>query len=127
VAQTAAGVAALTAARLEVLVALAAALFLVVATFGMVVPNATGLALDRCPDRAGTAAALLGAIQSVVAAAAAPVVGVLGTPGTGVPMSVVITGCAALGLLSMLTLASGGPRRRSGRRASVPPAPAPPR
>ena len=127
VAQTAAGVAALAAAWAGVLVALAGALFLMVAAFGMVMPNATGLALDRCPERAGTAAALLGAIQSVVAAAAAPVVGGLGAPGRGVPMGIVIAGCAALGLLSALILASASPRRRSGPRASAPPAPAPPR
>ncbi|WP_242625229.1 multidrug effflux MFS transporter [Krasilnikovia cinnamomea] len=103
VTQTCGAVAVLVAAALGSLAGLAAALFVVVASIGMVMPNGTALALDRYPQRAGTAAAVLGGIQSVVAAFAAPLVG-LGDAGTGVPMGVVVLGFAALGLLVTTTL-----------------------
>ncbi len=95
----------LVSAAFGVLVALAVGLFVVVSTVGVVMPNATALALDRHPERAGTAAALMGGIQSVIAAFVAPVVGVIGEPGRGVPMAIVIVGCAAAALLVLLTLA----------------------
>ena len=56
----------------------------------------------------GTAAALLGAIQSVVGAAAAPLVG-LGGEGSALPMAVVITGAAVASHAGTLPLAR--PRR----------------
>ena len=53
-------------------------------------PNAPALALSRHGEAAGTAAALLGAVQFGVGALAAPLVGVLGTGATG--MALVIAG-----------------------------------
>jgi DHA1 family bicyclomycin/chloramphenicol resistance-like MFS transporter len=103
-AELAAGVAVLAAAALGSLIGLAAALFVLVSTIGMVTPNATALALDRHPHRAGTAAALLGGIQSVIAASAAPLVGIT-APGHGVPMAIAIVSAATLALLAVLTLA----------------------
>jgi DHA1 family bicyclomycin/chloramphenicol resistance-like MFS transporter len=103
-AELAAGVAVLVAAALGSLIGLAAALFVLVSTVGMVTPNATALALDRHPQRAGTAAALLGGIQSVIAASAAPLAGIT-APGHGVPMAIAIVFAATLALLSVLTLA----------------------
>jgi DHA1 family bicyclomycin/chloramphenicol resistance-like MFS transporter len=111
---------------------LIAGLFLLVATIGMVTPNSTALGLDRHPERAGTAAALMGGAQSVIAALAAPLVG-FGDPGRGVPMAIAILSFAVLALLSVLTLARAGRATRpNGRppppstpRASPPPAPAP--
>lgn len=105
VVETAAGAAVLVSASLGVLIALCAGMFVLVSTIGMITPNATTLALDRYPQRAGTAAAVLGGVQSVIAAAAAPLVGAIGEPGRGVPMAVVILGCAAAALLSVLLLA----------------------
>jgi DHA1 family bicyclomycin/chloramphenicol resistance-like MFS transporter len=99
-----AGAVVLVSALFGALVALAVGFFVLVATIGMVTPNSTALALDRHPERAGTAAALLGGIQSVVAAVAAPLVGVIGEPGRGVPMAIVILACAAAALLVVLTL-----------------------
>jgi DHA1 family bicyclomycin/chloramphenicol resistance-like MFS transporter len=99
-----AGAVVLVSALFGVLVALAVGFFVLVATIGMVTPNSTALALDRHPERAGTAAALLGGIQSVVAAVAAPLVGVIGEPGRGVPMAIVILACAAAALLVVLTM-----------------------
>jgi DHA1 family bicyclomycin/chloramphenicol resistance-like MFS transporter len=84
---------------------MAIGLFVLVSTIGISTPNSTTLALDRYPHRAGTAAALLGGLQSVVAALVAPLVGSIGEPGQGVPMAIVILGCAAAALLSVLALA----------------------
>ncbi|MFF3237564.1 multidrug effflux MFS transporter [Micromonospora sp. NPDC002931] len=95
-------------ALLDALPLVAVALFVFVGSLGMVTPNGTALALDRHAAHAGTAAALLGAIQSVVGAAAAPLVG-LGGEGSAVPMAVVIAGAAAASLAVVLTLAR--PRR----------------
>jgi DHA1 family bicyclomycin/chloramphenicol resistance-like MFS transporter len=104
VVEVAAGAAVLLSAALGLLIALAVGFFVLVSTVGMVMPNATALALDRHPERAGTAAALLGGIQSVIAALAAPLVGALGEPGRGVPMAIVMVGSAVLALLVTLTL-----------------------
>ncbi|MER7331191.1 multidrug effflux MFS transporter [Micromonospora sp. NPDC000119] len=95
-------------ALLDALPLVAVALFVFVGSLGMVTPNGTALALDRHAAHASTAAALLGAIQSVVGAAAAPLVG-LGGEGSAVPMAVVIAGAAAASLAVVLTLAR--PRR----------------
>jgi DHA1 family bicyclomycin/chloramphenicol resistance-like MFS transporter len=105
--QTAAGAAVLLAALSGVLAGLLAGLFVVVAALGMVMPNATALALDRHPSRAGTAAALMGGLQAVIGALVAPLVGAIGEPGRGVPMAIVIAGCAAAALVCVATLTRG--------------------
>jgi DHA1 family bicyclomycin/chloramphenicol resistance-like MFS transporter len=103
-AQAVAGGIVLSAALLGSLWMLIAGLFVLVGTIGMVTPNATALALDRHPERAGTAAALLGGAQSVIAALAAPLIG-FGEPGLGAPMALAIVAFALIALLSVLTLA----------------------
>jgi MFS transporter, DHA1 family, multidrug resistance protein len=65
-------------------------LWLVLATVGLARPNAPALALSRHGDTAGTAAALLGAVQFGVGALAAPLVGLLGVG--AVAMAVVVAG-----------------------------------
>ncbi|MCA2216433.1 multidrug effflux MFS transporter [Jidongwangia harbinensis] len=65
-------------------------LWLVLATVGLALPNAPALALSRHGEAAGTAAALLGAVQFGVGALAAPLVGVLGVG--AVAMAVVVFG-----------------------------------
>jgi DHA1 family bicyclomycin/chloramphenicol resistance-like MFS transporter len=65
-------------------------LWLVLAAAGLAFPNAPALALSRHGEAAGTAAALLGAVQFGVGALAAPLVGVLGTG--AVSMALVIAG-----------------------------------
>nr|WP_229072452.1 multidrug effflux MFS transporter [Actinoplanes sp. DH11] len=104
VVQVVAGALALLGAATGSLVVLATGLFLLVAAIGVIQPNSTALALDRYPAHAGSAAALLGGVQSIVASVAAPLAG-LGDPGQGVPMSVVIVGFAVAALLSVLVLA----------------------
>lgn len=82
------------------LIGMLPALFVVVASQGMVFPNATALALAEYPSMAGSASALLGVLQFAIGAAAAPLVGIAGTT-TALPMAVVI---AALGLCALITL-----------------------
>jgi DHA1 family bicyclomycin/chloramphenicol resistance-like MFS transporter len=65
---------------------------------GLAFPNAPALALSRHGEAAGTAAALMGALQFGVGALAAPLVGVLGTG--SVAMAAVIAG----GMLSAMTV-----------------------
>jgi DHA1 family bicyclomycin/chloramphenicol resistance-like MFS transporter len=65
-------------------------LWLVLAMVGLAMPNAPALALSRHGEAAGTAAALLGAVQFGVGALAAPLVGVLGVG--AVAMAVVVFG-----------------------------------
>jgi DHA1 family bicyclomycin/chloramphenicol resistance-like MFS transporter len=80
-------------------------LFVVVATLGLVMPNATALALADHPRVAGSASGLLGVLQFIVGAAAAPLVGVAGT-GTALPMATVIAALGVGGVLSATVLAS---------------------
>lgn len=72
-------------------------LFLVMAGIGLILPNATTLALDPQGTRAGSASALLGVVQSLAGGIAAPLVG-SGGVGTAVPMGVTIAVPALLAL-----------------------------
>ena len=79
--------------------ALLVSLWLVLAAAGLAMPNAPALALSRHGEAAGTASALLGAVQFGVGAVAAPLVGVLGTG--ALAMALVVAGgmVAALAVL----------------------------
>ncbi len=76
------------------LAAVLVSLFAVVSSIGLVLPNATALALADHPHTAGSASGLLGLAQFLFGALAAPLVGIGGT-GTAVPMAVVIAVAAA--------------------------------
>jgi DHA1 family bicyclomycin/chloramphenicol resistance-like MFS transporter len=80
------------------------ALFAVVASVGLVSPNATSLALAEHGAIAGSASAVLGVLQFVVGGAVAPLVGIAGT-GTPVPMAVVIVALALAAVALLHTLA----------------------
>lgn len=80
-------------------------LFLLASSVGFIVPNAIALALSRRPDAAGTGSALLGVIQSGVAAFGAPIVGIAGT-GTALPMAAVIA-VSGLGAITASALTHG--------------------
>ncbi|KUL24740.1 Bcr/CflA family efflux MFS transporter [Actinoplanes awajinensis] len=105
---TVAGALALLGAGLQSLLVLLAGLFLLVTAMGLILPNTAALALDRYPAHAGAAAALLGGVQSVIGAVAAPLVG-LGAAGHGVPMAVVIFGFAAAALIVTAVLTRAAP------------------
>jgi DHA1 family bicyclomycin/chloramphenicol resistance-like MFS transporter len=72
-------------------------LWTVLTTVGLAMPNAPALALARHGEAAGTAAALLGAVQFGVGALTAPLVGVFGT-GAGAMGVVVFGGMLAANL-----------------------------
>jgi DHA1 family bicyclomycin/chloramphenicol resistance-like MFS transporter len=78
-------------------------LFVYIASLGMVAPNSTALALDGHAQMAGTAAALMGAVQSAIGAVAGPIVAALGAS-SGVPMASAMFGFAALSILAATTL-----------------------
>jgi DHA1 family bicyclomycin/chloramphenicol resistance-like MFS transporter len=92
--------------------AVLAPMFVIVSSLAFVLPNATALALADHPAVAGTASALLGVIQFLIGAIAAPLVGVAG-PGTAVPMGVVMAVLA----LGALTAQRAAGRRRPWRLA----------
>jgi len=88
---------------------LVAALWLVLSAQGMIPANASVLALHNYGHMAGTAAAVIGALQSGVAGLVSPLVGVLG--GTSLSMAGVMTGSCAL---AVMVLALGTPAYRNG-------------
>jgi DHA1 family bicyclomycin/chloramphenicol resistance-like MFS transporter len=89
------------------LVGLLIPLFVLVASVGLVFPNASSLALAEHAKNAGSASALLGVLQFVIGGLATPLMG-LGGQGTALPMVVVMASFGTLALLAFLFLA---PRR----------------
>jgi DHA1 family bicyclomycin/chloramphenicol resistance-like MFS transporter len=85
-------------------------LFVTVAALGFVMPNGTTLALAGYPHAAGSASALLGTMQFLFGAAAAPLVGIAGRQ-SAVPMALMI---GAFGVGSLFVLAAA-------RRAALAP------
>ncbi|MGW5358804.1 Bcr/CflA family multidrug efflux MFS transporter [Actinopolymorpha pittospori] len=94
------------------LVGLAAPLFVLMSSLGLVLPNAGALALNRHPESAGTAAAMVGMTQFVVGAVAGPVIGALGAA-TAVPMAGVIAG-GALGMAVIVLILAPSERTTRG-------------
>jgi DHA1 family bicyclomycin/chloramphenicol resistance-like MFS transporter len=80
------------------LVAVVLSFFLLIASLGLVMPNATALALANT-RAAGSASAVLGMLQFSIGAIAAPLVGLGGTT-TAIPMAAAI---AAFGIAALLT------------------------
>lgn len=91
------------------IVGLVAGLWLVLGTQGMIPANASVLALHHYGHMAGTAAAVIGALQSGVAGLVSPFVGLLG----GGPVAMVCVMFAAAAL-TLLVLATGTPAYRAG-------------
>jgi MFS transporter, DHA1 family, multidrug resistance protein len=101
-------------------------LFVVVSAVGVVMPNSTALAMTDHPESAGSASALLGMLQFVIGAAAAPLVGIAGKD-TAVPMAVMIALLAVGALVAMGALTRRSARARAqGVRASSEAARTPP-
>ena len=84
--------------------ALAAPLFVLVASIGLVIPNSTALALSLHPDSAGTASAYFGTLRLGLGALATPLVGLAGGM-DGVSMGLVIAGAGALALVVFAVVA----------------------
>jgi DHA1 family bicyclomycin/chloramphenicol resistance-like MFS transporter len=96
------------------------ALFLVVASVGLVMPNSTALALADHPRVAGSGSALLGLSQFIIGGAVAPLVGVAGSR-TALPMAVIIAGLGIAGIAACLALVVPAHSRRM--RAALRPNP----
>ncbi|MCZ2805929.1 multidrug effflux MFS transporter [Modestobacter sp. VKM Ac-2983] len=84
------------------LFAVAIPLWAVLFACGLALPNAPALALSRHGDAAGTAAALLGAVQFGVGAAVSPLVGLLGND--AVAMGAVIVGSLSLAIVVLVVV-----------------------
>jgi len=82
------------------LVGIVPSFFVLVASLGMILPNATALALAPHPHVAGAASGLIGIFQYAVGVVAAPLVGIAGTH-SAYPMAIVI---ALLGGASLIAL-----------------------
>src|SRR4051812_5361151 len=95
------------------LIALLPSFFVLVASIGLVFPNATALALADHPRTAGSASAGLGLSQFAIGALAAPLAGVGGSH-TALPMAIVMATLPLAGLACLRVLAPGpsGARRR---------------
>ncbi|MCQ1996441.1 Bcr/CflA family efflux MFS transporter [Arthrobacter sp. zg-Y1171] len=96
---------------------LTAGLWLVLAMHGFIASNSSILALNDYGHMAGSAAALIGALQVGLAGIISPLVGILG--GGAMAMVSVIIGCAALIVLILATATTayrGGGSNRPGRR-----------
>jgi MFS transporter, DHA1 family, multidrug resistance protein len=93
-------IAVVTTQRQLHLYVLMAPLFLMVSGYGLTRPNATALALDRNPDTAGSAAALLGLIQFSLGAIAAPVPGLDRQSAT--PLGLTVIAAATLAILTRI-------------------------
>lgn len=112
----------LTAALLELgVVAIVAGVILLLGATGFVMPNAPVIALHDHGERAGSAAALLGAGNFVVGALVAPITGAFDAA-SAVPMAAVMVGSTTVAVLAFWTLARPAdilatmPWDRSGRR-----------
>ena len=84
--------------------ALAAPLFVLVASVGLIIPNSTALALSLHPDAAGTASAFFGTLRLGLGALATPLVGLAGGM-DGVSMGLVIAGAGILALATFAVVA----------------------
>jgi DHA1 family bicyclomycin/chloramphenicol resistance-like MFS transporter len=93
-------------------------LWLVLASAGLALPNAPALALSRHGEAAGTAAALLGAVQFGIGALAAPLVGLLGVGAVAMAL-VVASGLVAASAVLVLVVR---PRRLPVTAAETAPA-----
>lgn len=89
-------------------VAVLPVLFLTVISAPMVMGTASALAIGRARHVAGSASALMGALQFGLGALVSPLVG-LGGPGTGIPMAVSIVVAVVLGVLARLVARNAGP------------------
>ncbi|EQA34967.1 drug resistance transporter, Bcr/CflA family [Leptospira inadai serovar Lyme str. 10] len=78
-------------------------IFLLVSGFGFIMPNASALAMAPFSRNAGSASALMGAMQMVAAVVATASVSLL-HDGTALPMTLVMSGAGILSLLSLVIL-----------------------
>jgi DHA1 family bicyclomycin/chloramphenicol resistance-like MFS transporter len=93
--------------------AVAAALFVLMASMGLTLPTANTLALLRVKRDVGSASALVGTSSFLIGALASPLAGVAGD-GTAVPMAVVQLTCALVAVVCFVGLCVRGRRTVEG-------------
>lgn len=93
---------------------MAPAIFMTVAPIGMVLGNASALAIGQAPHHAGTASAVLGALQFVLGGIASPLVGLAGKY-NALPMAVLMVSAALLAV----TCLRGASSRSTGIQPGV--------
>ena len=98
--------------------ALLVPLLMLVSSIGLVMPNASSLALAEHPHSAGSASALLGVMQFVIGGLATPLVS-LGGAASAVPMGTVMAAFAVAAMLVFLTLTRPARRDRLPAAAGV--------
>ncbi|MFD3840434.1 multidrug effflux MFS transporter [Streptomyces sp. NPDC058642] len=82
---------------------IAACLFVMISSLGLILPNTNALALMRTPHAAGSASALVGTSCFVMGAIASALVGIAGK-GTAVPMAAVQLGSALAAMVCFLAV-----------------------
>ncbi|GAB06396.1 Bcr/CflA family efflux MFS transporter [Gordonia amarae] len=92
-------------------------LFVTVASLGLILGNATALALGAVPAAAGSASAVLGALQFGLAAVVSPLVG-LGGEDTAAPMAVVMAASALIAVTAFALSRAEGDERATTRMGS---------
>ncbi|TDN42460.1 DHA1 family bicyclomycin/chloramphenicol resistance-like MFS transporter [Curtobacterium flaccumfaciens] len=92
---------------------LAVPLFTAVGSLGLVLGNATALALGAVPSSAGSASAVLGALQFGLAALVSPLVSIGGSA-TAAPLAIVMLAAAVIAVVALLA-ARGRVREGHGR------------
>ena len=92
-------------------------LFIYVSSVGCLFPNITAMAMAPQGARAGSASAMIGVIQFVLAAVSASLIGAANS-GAAVPMAVVIGVCSVLAVALYWTMVQGA-RSRPARRATA--------
>lgn len=108
------GLLGVAATRAGGIVGLVVALWLMMATLGLVMANASALAMTRHGERAGSAAAVIGFLQAGLAGLVSPLVGLFG--GDAVAMTGVMLGSMVVGVV---VLALGTPVYRRGGRSAM--------
>lgn len=78
-------------------------LWLLLSVLGLIPPNASAMALARHGERAGTAAALIGAMQAGVAGLISPLVGALGGDAVAMAIAVLVSVASAFAVLAIAT------------------------
>jgi DHA1 family bicyclomycin/chloramphenicol resistance-like MFS transporter len=77
-------------------------LFFTVAAMGLIMPNATALAMEPHADRAGTASALIGMLQFFTGATVPPLAAIGGATATAMTYTMIGSMAVALALLLLL-------------------------
>lgn len=78
-------------------------IFVAIASVGMILGNSSALAIAEAPQAAGTASAVLGALQFFLGAVASPLVG-LGGKDDAMPMALTMVGAAVLAAVCLALL-----------------------